>query len=131
MNGVNYQFPIIQIDSEEARKIDVASALRMIYYQPLGYQRTEKKLLVASENDGYDFSLADVHDWLERQAIYQIHKPQPKYIPRTSFSSITTPNEVYQVDILYMFYDRVGRVTYLFYLNIVNIASRYKVSIPI
>jgi len=58
--------PIIQIDSEEARKIDIASALRRIYYQPSGYQRTVKKLLMASENDGYDFSLANVRDWLER-----------------------------------------------------------------
>src|SRR5271170_5043665 len=123
--------PIIQIDLGEARKIDVASALRRIYYQPSGYQRTKKKLLVTSENDGYDFSLADVHDWLEKQAIHQIHKPQPKYIPRASFSSITTPNEVHQTDILYMPYDKIGRVTYLFCLNIVDIASRYKVSIPI
>ena len=123
--------PIIQIDSEEARKIDVASALRRIYYQPSGYQRTVKKLLVASENDGYDFSLADVCDWLERQAIYQIHKPQPKYIPRASFSSITMPNEMHQADILYMPYDKVRRITYLFCLNIVDVASRYKVSIPI
>src|SRR5271170_4507958 len=123
--------PIIQIDSEQARKIDIASALRRIYYQPSGYQRTEKKLLVTSENDGYDFSLVDVHDWLERQTIHQIHKPRPKYIPRASFSSITTPNEVHQADILYMPYDKIGRVTYLFCLNIVDIASRYKVSIPI
>ena len=28
-------------------------------------------------------------------------------------------------------YDKVGRITYLFCLNIVDIASRYKVSIPI
>src|SRR5271170_1473221 len=122
---------IIQIDSGEARKIDVASALRRIYYQLSGYQRTEKKLLMTSENDGYDFSLADVHDWLERQAIHQIHKPRPKYIPRASFSSITTPNEIHQADILYIPYDKVGQVTYLFCLNIVDVASRYKASIPI
>src|SRR5271170_886801 len=126
MNRVNYQFPIIQIDSEEARKIDIASALRRIYYQPSGYQRTVKKLLMASENDGYNFSLADVQDWLERQAVCQIHKPWPKYIPHASFSSITTPNKVHQADILYMPYDKVGRITYLFCLNIVNIAQGTK-----
>ena len=86
---------------------------------------------MASEYVRYDFSLADVCDWLKRQAIHQIHKPRPKYIPCASFSSITTPNEVHQADILYMPYDNVGRVTYLFCLNIVDIASRYKVSIPI
>ena len=73
--------PIIQIDSGEARNIEVSSALRKIYYQPIGYQRTAKKLLEASQKAGYDFSLDDVRDWLERQAIYQIHKPRPKYIP--------------------------------------------------
>src|SRR5271169_497248 len=122
---------IIQIDLGEARKIDVASALRRIYYQPSGYQRTVKKMLEAVKNAGYDFTIDEVKDWLERQAVYQIHKPQPKYISRASFSSITTSNEVHQADILYMPYDKVGRITYLFCLNIVDIALRYKVSIPI
>jgi len=79
----------------------------------------------------YDFSLDEVRDWLERQAVHQIHKPRPKYIPRASFCSITTPNEVHQADVLYMPYDKIGRITYLFCLNIVDVASRYKVSIPI
>ena len=47
------------------------------------------------------------------------------------FNSITIPNEVHQADVLYMPYDKVGRVTYLFCLNVVDVASRYKVSIPI
>jgi len=72
--------PIIQIDSGEARKLDVAIALRKIYYQPVGYQRTAKKLYTKSQDAGYDFTLDEVSDWLERQAIYQIHKPRPKYI---------------------------------------------------
>jgi hypothetical protein len=38
---------------------------------------------------------------------------------------------MHQADILYMPYDKVGRITYLFCLNIVDIASRYKASIPI
>ena len=88
-------------------------------------------MLEAVKNAGYDFSLYEVKDWLERQAVHQIHKPRPKYIPRASFSSITSPNEAHQADILYMPYDKIGRVTYLFCLNIVDIASRYKVSIPI
>src|SRR5271154_5045758 len=123
--------PIIQIDSEEARKIDVASALRRIYYQPSGYQRTVKKLLEAVKNAGYDFTIDEVKDWLEKQAVHQIHKPRPKYIPRASFSSITSPNEAHQADILYMPYDKIGQITYLFCLNIVDIVSKYKVSIPI
>src|SRR2546429_9591682 len=123
--------PIIQIDSDEARKLDVSIDLQKIYYQPLGYQRTVKKLYEASKKAGFDFILDEVKDWLERQAVHQIHKPRPKYIPRASFSTITIPNEVHQADVLYMPYDRVGQITYLFCLNIVDVASRYKASVPI
>src|SRR5688572_6507140 len=123
--------PIIQIDSGEARKLDVSIALQKIYYQPIGYQRNAKKLLEASQKAGFDFSLNEVHDWLEKQAVHQIHKPRPKYIPRASFSSITTPNEVHQADVLYTRHVKSRRTIYLFYLNVVDIASRYKATIPI
>src|SRR5436305_6341292 len=123
--------PIIYIDSSKARKLDVFIALQKIYYQPSGYQRTIKSLYNVSKNSGYDFTFDEVQDWLERQAIHQIHKPRPKYIPRVGFNSITKPNEVHQADVLYMPYDKVGRVTYLFCLNVVDVASRYKASMPI
>ena len=124
-------FPIIRIDSGEAQKLDMAIALQKIYYQLASYHHTAKKLYEASQKTGYDFTLDEVRNWLERQAVHQIHKPHPRYIPRASFSSITTPNEVHQADILYMPYNKVGQITYLFCLNIVNVASRYKTSIPI
>jgi hypothetical protein len=123
--------PIIQIDTGEARKLDVDIALHKIYYQPVGYQRNAKKLFKASQDAGYDFSLDEVQEWLEKQALHQIHKPRPKYIPRASFNSINIPNEVHQADILYMPYDKIGRITYLFCLNVVDVASRYKASIAI
>jgi len=123
--------PIILIDSSKARKLDVSIALQKIYYQPSGYQRTIKQLYNASNNLGYDFTFVEVRDWLERQAVHQIHKPRPKYIPRVGFNTITIPNDVHQADILYMPYDKVGRITYLFCLNVVDVASRYKASIPI
>ncbi|CAB5394849.1 unnamed protein product [Rhizophagus irregularis] len=123
--------PIIPIDSDEARNVEVTSTLCRIFYQPSAYQRTAKKLYQTSQNAGYDFTLDEVEDWLERQAVHQVHKPRPRFIPRVSFSSIQVPNEVHQADILYMPYDKVGHVTYLFCLNIVDIASRYKESVPI
>ena len=89
--------PIIQIDSNEARKLDVSIALQNIYYQPSGYQRTVKKLFEASQEAGFDFTLADVEDWLERQAVYQIHKPQPKFIQYASFNNIQLLNEVHNL----------------------------------
>ena len=123
--------PIILIDSSKARKLDVSIALQKIYYHPSGYQRTIKQLYNASNNSGYDFTFDEVRDWLERQAVHQIHKPRPKYIPRVGFNTITIPNDVHQADILYMPYDKVGHITYLFCLNVVDVASRYKVSMPI
>ncbi|CAB5366033.1 unnamed protein product [Rhizophagus irregularis] len=123
--------PIIPIDSDEARNVEVTLTLCRIFYQPSGYQRTAKKLYETSQNAGYDFTLDEVQDWLERQAVHQVHKPRPRFIPRVSFSFIQVPNEVHQADILYMPYDKVGHVTYLFCLNIVDIASRYKESVPI
>ena len=54
--------PIIQIDSDKARKLDISIALQKIYYQPSGYQRTVKKLFEASQKAGYDFALDEVKD---------------------------------------------------------------------
>ena len=52
--------PIIQIDSDEARKLNIYIDLQKIYYQPLGYQRTIKKLFKTLRNTRYDFSLNEV-----------------------------------------------------------------------
>src|SRR4051812_2323774 len=123
--------PIIQIDLSKARNLDISINLQKIYYQPSGYQRTAKKLHEASLKAGFDFTLNEMRDWLEKQAIYQIHKPRPRYIPRASFSSITTPNKVHQADVLYTRHIKSGRTIYLFYLNLVDVASRYKASVPI
>ena len=115
--------PLIVIDPGEAQHIEVTSTLRQIYYKPTGYHRTAKKLWEDACNAGYDFTLNEVQNWLERQAIYQIHKPQPKFIPSVSFNTIQIPNEVHQADILYMSHDKVGHITYLYCLNVVDIAS--------
>src|ERR1700722_7542566 len=123
--------PIIQIDSSEAQKIDVASALRRIYYQPSGYQRNAKKLYKASQNTGYDFTLAEVKDWLEGQFFYLRHKSRPKKIPQESFITLTAPNEVLKADVLYIRQVKSKRIIYLFCLNVIDVASRYKATVPI
>ena len=86
--------PIIQIDSGEARKLDISIDLQKIYYQPSGYQKTAKKLYEASLKAGFSFNLNEVCDWLERQAVYQVHKPYPRNIPSASFINITIPMEL-------------------------------------
>ena len=39
--------------------------------------------------------------------------------------------EVIQADILYMPYDKVGSITYMFCLTCIDVASRYKLAVPI
>ena len=118
--------PIIQIDSGEARKLDVSIALQKIYYQPSGYQRTAKKLHEASLNAGYDFSLNEVRDWLERQAVHQIHMPRPRFIQYASFNNIQFLNEVHQSDTIPMPHDKVGNQIYKYRGVIKDVATRYR-----
>src|SRR5918911_4397566 len=125
--------PYININPSEARKQDVSIALRKLYYRPAGYQKNVKKLHKDSRKAGFKFTLNEVRDWLERQAVHQIHKPRPKIkkIPRVSFNIVTKPNKVHQADVLHLPYDKVGRIMYLFCLNIKDVASRYGKSIYI
>ncbi|CAG8663843.1 3073_t:CDS:1, partial [Ambispora gerdemannii] len=90
-----------------------------------------KKLYDISHNAEFDFILAEVQEWLERQALHQIHMPHPKFISCVSFNNITVLFEVLQADILYMSYDKVEDITYMFCLTCVNIASHYKWAEPI
>jgi hypothetical protein len=53
---------IFQINVSKANKLDVFIALRKIFYQPVGYQRTAKKLHDASLNARYNFILDEVKD---------------------------------------------------------------------
>src|SRR5260363_426300 len=123
--------PIIHVDSEKACKLDISIALLKIYYQPNGYQRTAKKLYEASLKARFDFVEDEVCDWLEKQALFQIHKPQPRFIPRASFNSIQFPNEYHQADILYMLHDTINNKIYKYCLCIVDVASRYKWAVPL
>jgi len=123
--------PLIYIDSGKVRELEISIALQKIYYQPSGYQRTAKNLLEASKQAGFDFTLSEINEWLERQALYQIHKPRPKYIPYASFNKITVPMEVIQADLCYMPHDIVGNKIYKYALNCVDIASRTKWTYPL
>ena len=78
--------PIISVDLEKSRKLDIGIALQKLYYKPEGYHRTVNKLYDASQDAGYDFTIDEVRMWLEKQAVYQIHMPSPKYrgVPKVS-----------------------------------------------
>ena len=49
-----------------------------LYYQSEGYYQTAEKMRDACKKIGYKFTLAEVEDWLNKQAIYQIYKPPPE-----------------------------------------------------
>ncbi|CAJ0834401.1 5644_t:CDS:2 [Entrophospora sp. SA101] len=123
--------PVIFIDTKKVRELDIGIALRKLYYQPSGYQRTAQNLFKASLKAGYDFTIIEIRNWLHRQLLYLIHKARPKYIPCASFNKITIPNEVLQADIMYMPWDKIDKITYLFCLTVVDVASRFKWAVPI
>ena len=79
--------------------------MQKLYYRPEGYYWTAEKMQTACKRAGYGFTLAVIKNWLNKQALHQIHKPRPKYIPQASFSNITVPMEVIQADLYYMPYD--------------------------
>jgi len=119
--------PFIFIDPKD----EIWIVCRNLYYKPQGYYTSAKKLLDVCKKAGHNFLLDDVKKWLDRQVIYQIHRPRPKFIPCVGFGNITIPMEVIQADILYTPYDKIGGITYLFCLTVVDVASQYKGAVPI
>ncbi|RHZ62078.1 hypothetical protein Glove_344g7 [Diversispora epigaea] len=117
--------PVISIDSRKARELDISIDLQKIYYHPSGYQRTSKKLYEVSQKAGFDFTLTEVQEWVERQALHQIHMPRPKsrFIPCVSFSNITVPFHIIQGDTCYMSHHQVKNQIYKYALNCIDIAS--------
>ncbi|GES76686.1 hypothetical protein RCL_jg17326.t1 [Rhizophagus clarus] len=65
---------------------------------------------------------------LNKQALHQIHKLQPKFIQYASFSSIQTLNKAHQSDITPMSHDKVGNHIYKYREVIKIIATRYRCS---
>jgi Integrase core domain len=125
------RLPQIFIDPTFNKQIEQNYILQRIYYRPSGYYHIPDKLWAKARAEGYDIDISDVTEWLHKQAVWQIHSPAPKYIPQVSFNKITRPNMYHQADILYMPHDTVGRKLYKYCLNIVDVASRYKASVPL
>ena len=105
--------------------------LRKLYYHPFGYHRTSKKLHKACQLGGHNFTLSEVHNWLKRQALHQMHKSRLKYIPYASFISITVPNEVHMSDTIPMPHDKVERYVFKYRFVVKDVASRYRRSLAL
>ena len=65
----------------------------------------------------------EARKWLEKQALWQIYLPSPRYIPRPH-RTVDKPNYIHQADLLFLPHDNVGRKTYRYALVVVDIASR-------
>src|SRR6266498_4347829 len=100
--------PVIYIDPQKARDLDQDLVLQKLYYRPEGYYRTAEKMQTACKRARYRFTLAVIKNWLNKQALYQIHKPRPKFIQYASFNNIQFLNEVHQSDTTPMPHDKVG-----------------------
>ena len=68
--------------------------------------------------------------WLERQALWQIYLPAPRYTPRPRWV-VDEPNKIHQVDLLFLPHDTYRKRTYKYALVVVDIASRYKDAEPL
>ena len=99
------------------------SNLSKIYYSPEGYWKgysAVSKLASAAE-----VSEVEARDWLERQALWQIYLPPPKYLPRPHWS-VDRPNEIHQADLLFLPHDKVVRKIFRYALVVIDVATRYK-----
>jgi len=53
----------------------------------------------------YEFTLAVIKNWFNKQVLHQIHKHWPEFILQAFFSNIIIPMKVIQADLYYMPYN--------------------------
>ena len=97
--------------------------LKKIYYSPEGYWKGYSA--VSKLSNAAKVSEVEARDWLERQALWQIYLPPPKYVPRPHWS-VSRVNEIHQADLLFLPHDKVGRKAFRYALVVIDVASRYK-----
>ena len=99
-----------------------------IYYSTEGYWKGYSAIPKLADKAKVSENVAK--RWLEKQAIWQIYLPPPKYIPRPHWV-VDKPNHIHQADLLFLPHDRVGRKTYRYALVVIDVASRYKDAEPL
>ena len=97
------------------------------YYQPNHLwkgQKAVKRLKEVSKE-----KLKAVTQWLSKQAFWQVHLPPPKCVDRLHYQ-VMIPNEMHQLDLLYMPSDTLYGNKYKYILAGIDVASRFKVVRP-
>ena len=97
--------------------------LSRLYYSTDGYWKGYSAIAKLASAAKVTESVA--RDWLEKQALWQIYVPPPRYIPRPHWV-VGKPNQVHQADLLFLPHDTVRRKTYRYAPVVVDVASRYK-----
>ena len=120
--------PVIYIDPQRAHDLDREIALQKLYYRPEGYYRTIGKMHNACKKVGYNFSLNDIKEWLEKQILYLIHKPRPRFTQFASFNSIQDFNEMHKSDLTPMPHDKIGNRIFKHRGVIKDVATRFRKS---
>ena len=83
---------------------ELSKAMSRIYYSTKGYWKgfsAVSKLASAAK-----FSEEEAKKWLEKQALWLIYLPTPKYIPRPHWE-VSKPNMIHQADLLLLPHDTV------------------------
>ena len=75
-------------------------------------------------------SRKQVKQWLAKQAMWQIHIPPPKHIIHPHYQ-VDTPNQLHEMDLLYMPHDTLYQTKYKYILTMIDVASRFKVARPL
>ena len=111
-----------------SRRGPATPKLSKIYYSTEGYWKGYSAINKLAGKAKVSENVAK--QWLQKQAIWQIYLPAPKYIPRPHWT-VDKPNNIHQADLLFLPHDKVGRKTYKYALVVVDVASRYKDSEPL
>ena len=64
---------------------------------------------------------------VSKKALWQVHMPPPKRIDHPHYY-VTEVNKIHQADLLYLPHDKVYYNTYKYTLQVIDVASRFKVS---
>ena len=100
-----------------------SNKLSKLYYSTNGYWKGYAAISKLAHTA--KVSEAEVKQWLEKQALWQIYLPAPKYILRPHWT-LNKPNKIHQANLLFLPHDTYRKKTYKYALVVVDIASTYK-----
>ena len=102
-----------------------------MFYQLTGYHFNPRSLWKDLARERFQFSFEKVRDWLINHNEWQKNAPPPKDIPESVMVKCHVTNCVHQCDLLRLTNDKIYKKIFKWVLNVVDVASRYKYSMPL